>query len=895
MSFLTDLRHRLHAVFSRAEVERESTEELQFHVQMAAERLEKGGVPAGEARRRALARLGGVAATQEAVRDERGTRLFEDLKQDTRHAVRQLLRSPAFTTVAILTLALGMGATTAIFSVVDGVLLRAPMLEKADRLVVVWETDRGSGTTREPASYPDYLDYTRDAKAFKATAAITGGDISLTSDEGEPIRVPVMASTWGFLDMMGVKPILGRRPTADEDRPNAALVALIGERLWQQRFGKDPAILGKSIRLNDESYTIIGVVPTGLDFGIDQIYAHAAYHGPWLGTGDVDVWVSTGQSVGDVARDSHPVFMLARLADGVTLAQAQTEMEGLASGLERAYPTVNANRGVFLESLMDVTLGPVRPVLLVLLVAVSLLLLVACVNVANLLLARGARRLREVAVRTALGAGRGRLARQFMVETVILTAIGAIAGFGLAQFALKALLALAPADIPRLSEVGLDGRVLALSAGVAILVGIVFGLVPTMQSFRVNVMSQIKGDSPLGGKPTNKLRNGLVVAELALSVMLVLSAGLLVRSFGNLMSVDPGFKTSGVLKAAWLLPQARYPRVFDSFPRWPTHHRFTNAVLTNARAIPGVTAAGIAGTHPLDPGFTNSWRIVGREEESRTFPEISVRVVTPGYFQAVGLRTVAGRVIEETDATDQPAVVVINRAASERFFKNQDPIGQQVQWWGIPRRIVGVVEDERIHGITEAAPPAVYAAFSQAPMQTGVLFVHTNGDPMAIASQVREAIRQADPQLAVYGIEPLKATLVSSVGQRRFAMLVMAVFGLTTLVLAMIGIYGVLSYATEQRTREIGIRAALGASRERVVGLVVRQGAVLTAAGLVLGIGGAIAGSKLLAGLLFGVGRLDLPTYMMVPMAVLGSALIAMWIPAWRAAKVAPVEALRRE
>jgi predicted permease len=894
MSFLTDVKHRLHAIFSRAEVERESTEELQFHVQMAAERLEKEGVPPAEARRRALASLGGVAATQEAVRDERGTRLFEDLKQDTRHALRQLARSPAFTTVAILTLALGMGATTAIFSVVDGVLFRAPVLEDPDRLVVVWQTDRASGTTREPASWPDYVDYTRDARSFQATAAVVGGDISLTSDQGEPIRVPVMAATWGFLDMMGVKPVMGRSPTADEDRPGAALVALIGEQLWARRFNRDPAIIGKAIRLNDESYTIIGVVPSGLDFGMDQIYARAAYHGPWLGTGDVDVWVSTGQSVGDVPRNSHPAFMLARLADGVTIAQAQTELDGLAAGLERTYPE-NANRGVYLESLMEVTLGAVRPVLLVLLVAVSLLLMVACVNVANLLLARGARRLREVAVRTALGAGRGRLARQFMAETVILTAIGAVLGFGLAHFGLKALLALAPADIPRLADVGLDGRVMAVTALVAIGVGVVFGLVPTMQSFRVDVMSQIKGDSPLGGRPSHSLRNGLVVAELALSVMLVLSAGLLVRSFQNLMSVDPGFKTSGVLKAAWLLPQVRYPRNFDSFPRWQTHHRFTDAVLANARAIPGVTSAGIAGTHPLDPGFTNSWQIVGREEESRSFPEISVRVVTPGYFQTLGLTTIAGRVIEEGDATDQPAVVVINRSASERFFGNQDPIGQQIRWWGIPRRIVGVVENERIHGIMEAAPPAVYAALSQAPMQSGVLFVHTGGDPMALAAQVREAVRSADPQLAVYGIEPLKTTLVSSVGQRRFAMLVMAVFGLTTLVLAMIGIYGVLSYATEQRTREIGIRAALGASRERVVGLVVRQGAVLTATGLALGIAGALAGSKLLAGLLFGVGRLDLPTYMMVPLAVLGSALLAMWMPAWRAAKVPPIEALRRE
>jgi predicted permease len=894
MSLLTDLAHRLRAVFSRARVERESNEELQFHVEMAAARHEERGVPAGEARRRALAGLGGVAATHEAVRDERGTRLFEDLKQDTRHAFRQLLRSPAFTLVAVLTLALGMGATTAIFSVVDGVLLRAPVLQDADRLVVVWETDRQSGTTREPASWPDYVDYTRDARSIKATAAVVGGDVSLTTDEGEPTRASVMAATWGFLDLMGVKPILGRAPTADEDRPGSALVVMLGERLWRNRFAADPAILGKTVRLNDEAYTIIGVVPAGIDFGLDQIYARAAYHGPWLGTGDVDIWASAGQTVGDVPRSSHPVFMLARLADGANIGAASAELEGLAAGLERTYPE-NANRGVFVEPLMDVTLGPVRPVLMVLLAAVALLLLVACVNVANLLLARGARRVREVAVRSALGAGRGRLARQFMVETVLLTAFGALAGFGLAQVALRALLALAPADIPRLAEVGLDGRVLFATVTIAVLVGLVFGLVPTLQSFRVDVMSQIKGDSPLAGRPNNSLRNGLVIAELAFSVMLVLSAGLLVRSFRNLMSVDPGFRTTGVLKAAWLLPQARYPRNFREFPNWTTHHRFTDAVIANARVIPGVTSVGIAGTHPLDPGFTNSWAIVGREEESRTFPEISVRAVSPGYFQTLGLVTAAGRVIEENDATGAPAVVVINRTAAERFFKGQDPIGQQIQWWGIPRRIVGVVQDELIHGLTEAAPPAVYAALAQAPMQTGVLFVHADGDPIAVAGQVREAIRAADPQLAVYGIEPLQTTLVSSVGQRRFAMLVMTVFGGTTLLLAMIGIYGVLSYATAQRTREIGIRAALGATRERVVGLVVRQGAVLTAAGLALGIAGALAGSKLLSGLLFGVGRLDPITYLMVPVAVLGAALLAMWIPAWRAAKVAPVEALRRE
>ncbi len=896
MRLLAEVRHRLRTLWRRERMDAESAEEFEFHVGMEADRLIAAGVDPAEARRRALAAFGGTTATAQAVHEARGTRWLEDLAHDLRYAARQLRRSPTFTAVAVVTLALGIGANTAIFSVVDGVLLRPAPVADIGRLVVVWETDRASGTTREPASWPDFEDFQRLGRTLGASAALAGSDVTLTGSGGEPAVASAVAASANYFSLIGVTPLLGRSPTPEEDRPGGPLVAMIGERLWRSRFAADRGVLGRTLVVDGQSYEIIGVVPAGADFGVDQIHLRAAYHGAYAGAGDVDVWVPAGPSHTGLPRDTHPIFVVGRLAPGTSLAAAQDELGRVAERLEEQYAS-NANRGVHVEALYDVVFSPVRPVLRLLLAAVVLVLLVACVNVANLLLARGTRRTREVAVRSALGAGFTRLGRQFMAESVVLALLGGAAGLGVAWVGLKLLLALAPADVPRIAEVGLDLRVLLATLAISVLVGLAFGLVPVIQSFKVDVVDQVKNGGTGVGLTRRRhwLRAGLVVTELALSVTLVLSAGLLVRSFRAVLRVDPGFEAAGVLKADYQLPLSRYPRDFSRWPNWSEHFAFTDQVVRAAAAIPGVTAAAIASHHPLDAGFTNSWQIVDRPDLSQNLPEISVRAVTPSYFATLRAKLVAGRFLSEGDRADQAAVAVLNQTAVTRFFGGADPIGMSARWWGTNRRIVGVVADERIRGLTEAAPPIAYAPLAQAPMNSGVLLVRTVGHPEAVGSQVRDVVHRADPQLAVFGIEPLERTVLASVGERRFAMAVLTVFGGLTLVLAVVGVYGVLSYATAERTREIGIRTALGAKRSAVARLVVHQGVRLAAAGIAVGLAGAAGGSRLLRSMLFGVSPIDPATYLAVSAGVLAAALGAVAVPAWRAARVPPVEALRTE
>ncbi|HEX9895298.1 MAG TPA: ABC transporter permease, partial [Gemmatimonadales bacterium] len=599
MSLLSDLRHRLRGLFFRSRVEGERAEEFRFHLEQAAEKYRRQGMSATEARRRAALAFGNVPATMEAVRDQRGTRWLEDVAHDLRYAVRQLARTPGFTAVAVITLALGIGANTAIFSVVDGVLLRPVVLSDADRLVVVWETDRASSTTREPASWPDFVDFRRETRTLTAAAAVSGADVSLLPDRGEPVRISGAAVTANYFSLVGIAPLLGRVPSEAEDQPNGPRVTLLGERIWRHRFNADPAVLGQTVRLNDRPYLIVGVLPQGTDFGLDQIHARAAYHPPYSGEGEVDVWVTLQAGEQSYPRSTHPIFVLGRLAPEATVSAVGAELAEISGRLEQSYPE-NANRGVNVESLRDVAFGSVQPVLILLLSAVFLVLLVACVNVANLLLARGTRRAREIAMRAALGAGLGRLGRQFVTETLLLTVVGAGAGIGVALLGLRALLVLVPAEVPRVAEVGIDLRVLLVTLGVSVGVGLAFGLVPTLQAFRLDVMSHVKGEGLSGtsGLKRHRLRNALVVTELALSVVLVLSAGLLIRSFGSVMQVDPGFQAAGILKAEYQLPTTRYPRDFSRFPNWTEMQGFARTVLERAAAIPGVTSAAIASDHP---------------------------------------------------------------------------------------------------------------------------------------------------------------------------------------------------------------------------------------------------------------------------------------------------------
>lgn len=896
MSLWTDLQERLLAVVRGARLDREHQEEVRFHLDMQAHKYEQAGAPPDEARRRAAVDFGGRVQAREATRDARGVGLLDDLGRDLRHGLRQLRRSPAFTSVACLTLALGIGATTAIFTVVDRVLLRPIPFAEAKELVMVWETDRASGTTREPSSWPDFVDFAGRARTLRAMAAFVSQEVNITADDANPDRLSGMRTTHQFLPLLGIRPIVGRAYTAEEDRPGAAAVALISETAWRVRFNGDQAIVGRTIRVDDVPTQIIGVVPDDTDFGMDQVHELAAYHSAYAAAGRVDLWMPLGADEQILPRSTHPIIVIGRLAPSASLASAQKELTEITADLERVHP-VNVNRGAFIESFDDAVFARSRPLLYMLLAAVTLFLLVACVNVANLLLARSTTRLREVAVRGALGATGRRLTRQFMAESVLLALIGATAGVGLAHLGLRALLAFAPPDIPRLGEAGLDGRVLVTSLVLTILVGLTFGMVPVLQALHVDVMGILRGEAGAvsQGRGRRRVREGLVIAELAMSVALAICAGLVIRSFVSVMNVDPGFNAQGVLKAQYQLPPSRYPRDFSKFPDFTEILQFHERLLSRVRAMPGVQSTAIASAHPLDAGFTNSWRVIGREAEAAEWPEISVRVTTPSYFETMGLTLIKGRLTEESDDTQAAAVAVINETTAKRFFASQEPIGQQLSFWGLPRLIVGVVKDERIHGLTEATPAATYIPLAQAPASSGVLLVRSAGDPMRLAGAVRQAIRDTDGQLAVYGVEPFTATVMTSVGQRRFAVLVLAVFAVVTIALALIGIHGVVSYVAAQRTREIGIRIALGATRGSVIALVIRGGLVLALTGIVVGLGGALAGSRLLTGLLFGVSSVDPVTFVVVPLVVVLATLVATWLPARRAARAAPLTAIRAE
>jgi predicted permease len=822
--------------------------------------------------------------------------------RDLRYATRLLGRAPGFAAAAILTLTLGIGMTCAIFSVVDAVLLRPVPFPDADRLVVVWETDRDTGTSHEPGSWPDFVDFQERSQRVDTFAGVIAGETTLTPDDGEPARLAQLVVTREFLPMLGATPIIGRSFTEEDERLGGPAIVLISERLWDRLFMRDPAVVGRTLRLDDRPRTIVGVVASGADFGVLQVLSAADYS---RGFADrdarsiVDIWAPLQANPDQLVRDTHPLLMLGRLAPGATLVSAQDELASIAADLERAYPS-NKARGVFLEPLPRVIFGPTEPALLVLLAAVGVVLLISCVNVANLLLARGTTRRREVAVRSALGAGVGQLARQFAVENLLLTTVSSVLGIGLAFAAVRTLVLLAPPEVPRLALVAIDGRVLALALGLSAVVGCVFGLVPLVQSRRTDLPAALNAEDTrgaAGGRETSFARSSLVVAELALAVVLVLGAGLLIKSFWQLQQVDPGFDPSGVLKVQYQLPGTRYPVDFRQWPDFPSIHRFNQALLPRVEALPAIDSAAIAASHPLDAGFTNSFAIVGREDDSRDLPEMTMRQVTPGYFRVLRVPLVRGRLLDDRDETRAPAVVLLNEAAAQRLFPAGDELGQQISFWGARRTIVGVVGNEKFHGLTEAAPIAAYLPLTQAPSRGGgeVLLVRTtSGEPAMLVSAVRGAIAEIDPALAMFGVEPLANTLAESIGTERFLMLLLVLFAALALVLAAVGIHGVLSYAVAQRTREIGIRLALGASPRTVMRMVLGQVARLTGWGLALGLVLGVGFSRSLSGLLFGVGTTDLATYAGVLILLGAVAMLATVLPLWRAVRVDATVALRQ-
>ena len=817
---------------------------------------------------------------------------------DLRYAVRSFLKNPAFSVACILTLALGIGANTAIFSVVDAVLLRKAPFADMNRLVMVWETDRNTGTTREPASLPDYLDIKDRARTLAQAAVLMAGEMNLTPAAGDPRRVPVLRVTHGLLPMLGLHPVAGRTFAEADDKPGAPGSVLVSESLWEREFNRRADAVGSTIRLDDRPYTILGIMRRGSDFGVLQILSRAAYSRSFADRGErteVEIWAPLQGDPQQLPRSTHPVFVAGRLADGVDVNAAQAELTRVMSDLERAFPE-NAARGAFIEPLSSVVFGPFRPAFYLLLAAVALVLLVASVNVASLLIARGAARMHEVAVRGALGARSSRLVRLFLVESLVLTAASTIFGLAIAYAVLEIIIALAPADIPRLTDASVDGRVLAATIAVSAVAAIGFGLFPMIQAGGADLQSALRGLGRASqGRGRKRLQQALVVAELALAVLLVCGAALLIRSLWNVQRVDPGFRSAGVLKAEYQLPGSRYPSNFRQWPNFPEQHAFTRSLLERAARLPGVEAAAIAGNHPLDPGFTNSFTIVGREAEARTWPEISMRRVTPSYFPTMGLQILRGRALRDADATTSAPVALINEAAADRFFPGRDPIGAQIRFWGSSRTIVGVVTNERFHGLTEAAPIAAYTPLSQTPSATGALLLRTAMDPATLAASAERVIHDIDPGLAVFAVEPLNVTISRSVSQRRFTAFLLGSFAALAVILAAIGVHGLLSYTVARRRQEIGIRMALGAGRGAVLGLILREGLVIVTAGLIVGLAGAVALTRLLQALLFGVSPTDPLTFVVVAGVLMVIALVATLLPARRAARVDPLPALRTE
>jgi predicted permease len=869
-------------------VRREIEDEIAEHIELRARELEAKGLSRPEAWRLAGRRLGDIDRIREHCRElyfvphgPKGEGAMSELIQDFRYAVRGLRRAPGFAAIVILTIGLGIGANVAIFSVVDGVLLRPLPYETPDRLVLAYENDRLRGTTQEGFSGPDYFDLVERNRTFASLAAFQFPSFTLTGQDAEPQRVAGASATYEMFPILGASAQLGRVFDEREDVPGGPSVVVISHGLWQTRFGGRASVLEQSLILNGTSYRIIGVMPAGFDFPSPT----------------VDLWMPRQMGPTTTSRGNHGFNVIGRLADGVSLEQANAELTQIAAALEVEYADDNLGRGMWAESLYDAVVGDVRPALYVLLAAVGLVLLVACVNVANLLFARASVREREVAVRVALGAGRARLLKQFLTESVVLAGVGGAAGIGVAYAGVAFLLQLAPEGLPRLSNVGIDLGILGVAALISLGTGLVFGLVPALAASRPDLTSPMRegGRGGAEGSFKHRLRRGLVVVEIALAVVLVTGAGLLIRSFVRLQQVNPGFDPSDMLAVTIQLPASRYPQTFSEFPDWPEVRRFQTDLVDRMARIPGVVNAALALISPTNAGWTTRFVIEGRPEVPEgERDEIRIRAVSPAYFRTVGVPIVRGRTFTDfDDRPDAPAVLLINEAAARRYFTDEDPIGQRISIWGATREVIGVVGDVRFSGVDQETPPAVYPALSHMPFGAFTLLLRMAPETADLASAVRVEVRAMDADLALNSVYTLESALDDAVSRPRFNTLLLSTFAGLALTLAAIGVYGVMSFMVSRRRREIGVRISLGAARQAVIGHILGQGMRLVAVGVAIGLAGALALSRLLSSLLFGVGAFDPPTFIGVATVAAAVALIASAVPAIRASRVNPVEALR--
>ncbi|HEX5736619.1 MAG TPA: ABC transporter permease [Blastocatellia bacterium] len=806
---------------------------------------------------------------------------MDTLLRDLRYAIRMLAKRPGFTVIAVLTLAIGIGATTAIFSVVNAVLLRPLDYKEPDRLLTVWENHEArEGPKNEWTSPPNFGDWRDQNNVLEGLAALQGWGPTLTGG-AEPEMLNGAAVSHDMFQVLGVEPAMGRSFRAEEDRAGAERVVILGHGVWKRRFGGDEAILTRPITLNGEAYTVVGVMPEGFRFPIIS---------------NAEAFVPLMQIVNSTCdRGCYTLRTIGRLKQGITVEQARADMGALAAGLAEKHPDVNIDVGITLVPLHEQVVGSVKPMLLVLLGAVGFVLLIACANVANLMLARAATRAKEIAIRTALGASRARLIRQLLTESLILSLIAGALGLLLAFWLVDVMIAFSPTGTPRIDEVAIDKTVLVFTLIVAVATGLIFGLVPALETTRPDFGQSLKEgkgtDAASGGKA---VRNTLVVVEVALALMLLIGAGLLIKSFAKLLNVDPGFNPSNVLTLQLNLPRTRYPE---------GQHvaAFYADLIGRVKNLPGVESVAAASSLPLGgPNTDASFFVEGRPAPSPgEEPAAWYSLVTADYFRTMGMRMVSGRAFDERDHTKSPQVIVINETMARRYWPGEDPVGKRVITGSINnpnrREVVGVIADVKHFGIDADARPTMYFSHAQIPARLMTLTVRTNAEPTSLATAVRSQVSDIDKELAVSNISSMQERVATSIAPSRLIMLLLGLFAGLALLLAAVGIYSVIAYGVTQRTREIGIRMALGAQAVDVLKLIVGQGMTLALIGVAIGLGLAVALTRFMQGLLYEVDAFDPVTFAAISLLLVGVALLACYIPARRAAKVDPMVALRYE
>jgi putative ABC transport system permease protein len=816
--------------------------------------------------------------------------------QDLRYGVRMLLRKPGFTVVAILALALGIGVNSAIFSVVNAVLLRPLPFAQPERLVMVFEKFTRQGLDQIPVSAQEFLDYQKQNEVFEQIAAFTTATYNMTGT-GEPEQIQGAVVSASLFPLLGVKPLQGRAFLPEENEVGHENVVLVSQGLWQRRFGSDPALVGKQLSLNGKSYTVVGIMPSDFQFPLSLFDVQGFQF-----TQKADMWtpVTFSQALLD-CRSCRGLGVIGRLKPGVTLAQANASVDALAQRWLQEHPDTygeGAGWGASAVSLHEQVIGKVRKALFVLLGAVGFVLLIACANVANLLLARAASRQKEMAIRVAMGASRWRLVRQMLTESLMLSVTGGALGLLLAMWGTDALVALSPENIPRVEEIGLDARVLSFTVIVSLLTGIIFGLAPAFQASRATINDALKegGKGTAGVSSGKRMRGVLVVAEVALSLVLLIGAGLFIRSFTRLTQVDPGFNPEHVLTMELSLPRANYPDKQKAAT-------FYQQIIQRIQSLPGVQAAAATTILPLSGSNSDSSFVIeGRmPRDAGEVPDEEIRVITPDYFRALGVPLIRGRFFTDADAEKAPQVLIINQALARKYFAGEDPLGKRITF-GDPRRkdavwatIIGVVGDVKHRGLNVQAKPEYYLPNLQDSQRALILAVRTNADPASMVAAVRQEILAVDKDQPVANIRTMTEVISTSVAPQRLSTMMFLIFACVALVLAAVGIYGVMAYSVSQRTHEIGIRMALGAQRGDVLRMVIKEGMTLALIGVVIGLAASYALTRVISTLLYDVSVTDPAIFVGLSLLLALVALLACGIPARRATKVDPMVALRYE